>query len=127
MINELKSQMFKKKLFGLKHKLRFLKDDEVIETGDLHFKVEGHGVFCFKTKDSLMGYLEHRTKEAEVGNWEGKVLKYLSDDLDQYPIGYKLILIARLIDNPDDTALWNANYPGELPTEFPMRVFVRKI
>ncbi len=41
MMNELKAQIFKKKLFGLKHKFRFLKDDEVIQEGDLHFKVSG--------------------------------------------------------------------------------------
>jgi hypothetical protein len=81
MMNELKTQIFKKKLFGLKHKLRFLKDDEKIQEGDLHFKVSGYGVFEFKSQDALMGYLEHRIKEAEVGNWEGKVLKYLSENL----------------------------------------------
>lgn len=127
MMNELKTQIFKKKLFGLKHKFRFLKDDEVIQEGDLHFKVSGDGVFKFKTQDSLMGYLEHRSKEAEVGNWEGKVLKYLSENLDKYQEGYKLILVARLVDNPEDTALWNATCFGEPVIEFPMRVFVRKI
>lgn len=127
MMNELKTQIFKKKLFGLKHKFRFLEDDEVIQEGDLLFKVLGGGVFKFKTQDSLMGYLEHRSKEAEVGNWEGKVIKYLSENLDKYQEGYKLILVARLLDNPEDTALWNATCFGEPVTEFPMRVFVRKI
>lgn len=69
MMNELKAQIFKKKLFGLKHKLRFLKYDEVIQEGDLHFKVIGYGVFEFKSQDTLMEYLEHRIKEAEVSNW----------------------------------------------------------
>ena len=127
MMNELKTQIFKKKLFGLKHKLRFLKDDEVIQEGDLHFNVSGHGVFEFKSQDALMGYLEHRIKEAEVGNWEGKVLKYLSENLDKYQEGYKLILVARLLDSPEHTGLWTAASYGEPVTDFPMRVFVRKI
>ncbi|UIS25142.1 hypothetical protein PQC65_gp204 [Aeromonas phage pAEv1810] len=127
MMNELKAQIFKKKVLGLKHKLRFLKDDEKIQEGDLHFKVSGDGVFKFKTQDSMMGYLEHRTKEAEIDNWEGKVLKYLSENLDKYQEGYKLILVARLLDNPDDTGLWSTHCFGEPVTDFPMRVFVRKI
>lgn len=126
-MNELKAQIFKKKLFGLKHKLRFLKDDEVIQEGDLHFKVIGYGVFEFKSQDAIMEYLEHRNKEAEVSNWEGKVLKYLSENPDKYQEGYKLILVARLLDSPEHTGLWTATSYGEPVIEFPMRIFVRKI
>lgn len=127
MMNELKAQIFKKKLFGLKHKFRFLKDDEVIQEGDLHFKVSGYGVFEFKSQDGLMEYLEYWFKETEVSNWEGKVLKYLSENLDKYQEGYKLILIARLLDSPEHTGLWTVTSYGEPVTEFPLRVFVRKI
>ena len=127
MMNELKAQIFKKKLFGLKHKFRFLKDDEVIQEGDLHFKVSGYGVFEFKSQDGLMEYLEYWFKETEVSNWEGKVLKYLSENLDKYQEGYKLILIARLLDSPEHTGLWTATSYGDPVTEFPLRVFIRKI
>ena len=127
MMNELKTQMFKKKLFGLRYKFRFLKDGELIKEGDLHAKISGLGVFGFKSQEGLEDYLETRSQEAEVGNWEGKVLKYLSSNLNEYAEGYKLILVARLLDDPDHTALWNATSYGESVDEFPLRVFVRKI
>jgi 2,3-bisphosphoglycerate-independent phosphoglycerate mutase len=88
----------------------------------------GHtGVFEFKSQDGLMEYLEYWFKETEVSNWEGKVLKYLSENLDKYQEGYKLILIARLLDSPEHTGLWTATSYGEPVTEFPLRVFIRKI
>ncbi|MGL4614256.1 MAG: hypothetical protein ACRCVV_10260 [Shewanella sp.] len=127
MINELKTQMFKKKLFGLKYKFRFLKDEETIKDGDYHFKISGLGVFGFKSQESLEDYLETRMQEANIPNWEGQVLKYLTANPQEYAEGYKLILISRIIDDPDHTAIWPASSFGETVGEFPMRVFVRKI
>ena len=128
MMNEMKAQIFKKKVFGLKHKFRFVGESEVIQDGDLHFKVLGDGVYKFKTPEDLEDYLSVRPREILEGtNWEAKVLRWLVENSHQFAIGYKLILIARLLDNPGGTNLWTAKAIGEPVAEYPMRVFFRKV
>lgn len=131
MLNELLNQVFKMKLFGLKHKFRFLKGEEIIQEGDCHFKVAGYGVYEFKSKDSLMGYLENHSADPKTCPWETKVVDYLKENMDEYKTGYKLILIARILDGAAANSIPQffpvTTSAGESILEYPMRVFVRRI
>lgn len=127
LLKEMFSQIFKRKHYGLKAKFRFLNDDEIIDQADHQFAVLGHGIFKFKNQDHLEGYLETRQKESLGISWESKVLSYLAKHPEEFAIGYKMILVARLLDCPDDVAVWPTSVPGDKVGEYDQRVFIRKL
>lgn len=127
MLNEMFAQTFKRKHYGLKATFRFLKDDETIDQADHQFAVLGFGIFKFKDQDHLEEYLEQRQQESLGTCWESKVLAHLMKHPEEFAIGYKLILIARLLDRPNDVAVWPTSVPGDKVGEYDQRVFIRKL
>lgn len=128
MMNELKAQIFKKKLYGLKHKFRFLDKNEIIREDDHQFAISGFGVFVFKSPEHLEEYLSYRAEEILNGtNWEAKVYRWAVENSHLYKEVYAMLLIARFLDNPDGSKLFKTSVPGENSSEFPMRVYVRKV
>lgn len=128
LLDEMLKTQFKMKLYGLKYKCRFLGSNEVIQQDDHQFVVGGYGIFQFKNAEHLEEHLSYRAEEILHGtNWESKVYRWAVENSHQFDVVYKMLLIARFLDNPNGSKFWKTSIPGENTGEFPMRVFIRKI
>ncbi|WNV46006.1 hypothetical protein [Aeromonas phage AerS_266] len=128
LFDEMLSIQFKMKLYGLKHKFRFLDKNEIIREDDHQFPIAGFGIFKFKSPEHLEEHLSYRAEEILNGTgWEARVYRWAVENSHLYEEVHSMLLLARFLDNPNGPSIWKTSVPGQNSSEFPMRVFIRKI